>query len=73
LRGASGTNAVETVKAVLRSRDSEQHPVSRHWTNDDAPFTFGSVIMLLSERPEMLVTAGPPDQQEYRPSGIGHR
>jgi hypothetical protein len=71
LRSAGGANAVEMVKSVLRSRDSEQHPVSRHWMNDDAPFTFGSAIMLLSKRPEILLTVGPPDGQEYKSWSFG--
>jgi isopenicillin-N N-acyltransferase-like protein len=53
------------VKAALRSKDSEQHPVCRPLGLGSASFTFGSVIMTLSGAPTLQLTCGPPDANEY--------
>lgn len=52
------------LKQVLRSKDDINNPVCRVPKNGG--FTFGSVIMTLSGTPYLLVTAGPPDESEYK-------
>jgi hypothetical protein len=52
------------IKAALRSKDDPQNPVCR--TFGQWGGTFGSVIMTLSGKPSLQVTAGPPDESEYK-------
>ncbi len=52
------------IKAALRSKDDAQNPVCRTFGNWGG--TFGSVIMTLSGKPTLQVTAGPPDESEYK-------
>ena len=52
------------IKDVLRSKDDKNNPVCRAPKN--GVFTFGSVIMTLTGTPNLQVTAGPPDESEYR-------
>jgi hypothetical protein len=59
-------NVVAHVKQALRARDSPVHPVCRRFESRDNSFTFGSVIFELSARPRAWITAGPPDESEYR-------
>lgn len=59
---------VEQVKAALRSRDS-QNPVCVRKSDSQGPdssFTYGSVVMILAKTPELWLTVGPPEGQEYR-------
>lgn len=60
---ASGTITDNTIKAALRSKDDGKHPVCcalNQWG-----LTFGSVIMTLTGKPFLQITAGPPDESEY--------
>lgn len=57
---------VEMIKDALRSKDDPDNPVCRNLTGAASGFTFASVIMILSGDPYMLVTAGPPDESEYK-------
>jgi predicted choloylglycine hydrolase len=52
------------IKETLRSKDDKDNPVCRQPRNGG--FTFGSVIMTLTGNPFLQVTAGPPDESEYR-------
>lgn len=52
------------IKDALRSKDDKDNPVCRAPKNGG--FTFGSVIMTLTGTPNLQVTAGPPDESEYR-------
>jgi len=52
------------IKETLRSKDDSNNPVCRAPKNGG--FTFGSVIMTLSGKPFLQVTAGPPDESEYK-------
>jgi hypothetical protein len=54
------------IGSVLRSRDSERHPVCRRLADKTRTFTFGSTIMLLADTPEIWVSPGPPDQYRYQ-------
>lgn len=60
---ADGTEAA--LKAALRSRDSEWAPVCNSLVGDRSWFTFGSVVMTLSDAPAIQVTHGPPDACDY--------
>ena len=52
------------IKDALRSKDDKNNPVCRAIKN--GAFTFGSVIMTLTGTPNLQITAGPPDESEYR-------
>jgi isopenicillin-N N-acyltransferase-like protein len=52
---------VDIIKAALSSKDSAKDPVCRSYDPSLPNFTFGCVIMVLSENPEMHVAPGPPD------------
>jgi len=54
------------IKEALRSKDNEKHPVCRTNTAKSYGFTFASVIMTLTETPYLQITAGPPDESEYK-------
>ena len=61
--GGDGSGSIE---AALRSKDDARNPVCRPLGTGNDDFTFGSVIMTLSDRPSFTVAAGPPDQNPYR-------
>ncbi|HJQ24049.1 MAG TPA: C45 family peptidase [Blastocatellia bacterium] len=65
LSGDTVSVNAETFKAALRSHDSEKDPVCVPYRDEKRVMTFGSVIMILSAKPELLVTAGPPDKSDY--------
>ena len=52
------------IKDALRSKDDKDNPVCRAPKN--GVITFGSVIMTLTGTPNLQITAGPPDESEYR-------
>lgn len=52
------------IKEALRSKDDKDNPVCRAPKNGG--FTFGSVIMTLTGTPDLQITAGPPDESEYK-------
>jgi predicted choloylglycine hydrolase len=52
------------IKDALRSKDDKDNPVCRAPKN--GVFTFVSVIMTLSGIPSLQVTAGPPDESDYK-------
>ena len=55
------------IKTTLRSKDDNNNPVCRaHLPGKHGFFTFGSVILTLSDKRFMQVTAGPPDESEYQ-------
>lgn len=56
----------QTVESVLRSKDSKQHPVCRTNTRDGQGFTFASIVMILTGTPHIHITAGPPDESDYK-------
>ena len=53
------------IRETLQSKDSDRHPVCRPVKSGGASFTFGSVIMSLSEKPGLEVSAGSPDVNPY--------
>lgn len=54
------------IKTTLRSKDDSNNPVCRTHLSTMHGFTFGSVILTLSDKRLMEVTAGPPDESEYQ-------
>jgi hypothetical protein len=54
------------IKKTLRSKDDNNNPVCRTHLPNKHGFTFGSVILTLSDKRIMQVTAGPPDESEYQ-------
>jgi isopenicillin-N N-acyltransferase-like protein len=59
-------DSVGLAKTALVSRDSDLHPICRRYTNETGAFTFGSTIMVLSGKPELIIAAGSPDLNQYR-------
>ncbi len=64
--GESGSLNDLFIKTTLRSKDDQKSPVCRTHYAQNGGFTFGSVILSLSGMPGMQLTAGPPDESEYR-------
>jgi isopenicillin-N N-acyltransferase like protein len=54
------------IKETLRSKDDIHNPVCRSFNSGGGGFTFGSVIMTLTELPYLQITAGSPDESEYK-------
>lgn len=52
------------IKAALRAKDDPKHPVCRAFNQWGG--TFGSVVMTLTGNPKLQITAGPPDESEYK-------
>jgi len=67
-RRASDSQAKDDafIKTTLRSKDDAKNPVCVTHLPDRGGFTFGSVIFSLSDKRTMEVTAGPPDESEYK-------
>ena len=57
---------VDVIKSILKSQDNAQHPVSGPLKDKNSAYTFGSVIMVLSETPELHVAPGPPHVVPYQ-------
>jgi isopenicillin-N N-acyltransferase like protein len=57
---------VDAIKSILKSQDNVQHPVSGPLRDKNSAYTFGSVIMVLSETPELHVAPGPPHVVPYQ-------
>lgn len=57
---------VDAIKSILKSQDPVEHPVSGPLRDKDSSFTFGSLIMVLSETPELHVAPGPPHVVPYQ-------
>ncbi|WP_235299579.1 C45 family autoproteolytic acyltransferase/hydolase [Portibacter marinus] len=55
----------KAIMNILRGKEDPLNPVCRSWTGSGG-FTFASTIMVLGEKPYMLITAGPPDETEYQ-------
>ncbi len=56
---------LDLVRAALAAKDSAEYPVCRACANAKDVFTFASTLMVLAERPELHVAAGPPDVHPY--------
>ena len=61
------------IKTTLRSKDDNNNPVCRTHLSSKHGFTFGSVILTLSGKRIMQVTAGPPDESEYQTFSLKNR
>ncbi len=52
--------------ATLRSKDDPKNVVCRPNIPSKSFFTFGSTILTLSDKPNLQITAGPPDESAYK-------
>ncbi|MVM34184.1 hypothetical protein GO755_29400 [Spirosoma sp. HMF4905] len=59
------------IKEALRAKDDKNNPVCRAPKNGG--FTFVSMIMTLTGTPFLQVTAGPPDESEYKRAEFSNR
>jgi hypothetical protein len=66
LRADNKAGALASIQTILTAKDSAEHPVCRPLKNTKENFTFASTIMVLAEKPELHITAGPPEGQEYQ-------
>jgi hypothetical protein len=57
---------IERIKSVLSAHDSVEYPVCRPYDEARPLFTFGSLIMVLSENPELHIAPGPPDVTPFQ-------
>jgi predicted choloylglycine hydrolase len=57
---------VDTIRSILRSKDSDQYPICNSYRENGRVFTFGSVIYTLSGERSIQVSKGPPDQNGYK-------
>lgn len=55
----------ELIKKTLRSKDDPNNPVCVNRREGRFGFTFASVIMTLTGKPYLQITAGPGDESEY--------
>ena len=55
----------DLIKETLRSKDNKSNPVCRANDQDGRGFTFASIIMTLTGKPNIQVLAGPPDEAEF--------
>ena len=54
------------IKEALRSKDNGDNPVCRTKHENGSGFTFASTIMTLTEKPNIQILAGPPDESDYQ-------
>jgi hypothetical protein len=57
---------LDLIKTTLASKDSAEFPVCRPYKDKKENCTFAATIMVLAAKPELHVTAGPPDKESYR-------
>jgi len=57
---------LKLIQATLTARDSLAHPVCRSYKNKKDVCTFAATIMVLSDKPELLVAPGTPDVHPYQ-------
>ncbi|MEJ2584733.1 MAG: C45 family autoproteolytic acyltransferase/hydrolase [Robiginitalea sp.] len=65
MRGGETISDTDLMEA-LRSKDDPDNPVCRNNLPGKGGFTFASTVMTLSDPPKLQVTAGPPDESEYK-------
>lgn len=61
------------IKETLRSKDDINNPVCRAVSSKGGAFTFVSVIMSLTGTPHLQVTAGSPDESDYKKIYFTHK
>jgi hypothetical protein len=65
LEANPGVITVETVKSMLGSHESPEHPVCQHQRPESDWMTVGCTIMVLSASPELHLAPGPPCSTEF--------
>lgn len=58
--------SVNMIKSTLSSHDSKEHPICMDFVDASTFFSFGSVVMVLSEQPECHLAFGPPVVNPYK-------
>lgn len=61
---------VDTLKAILSSHDSHDHPICLHLSPDRGAFTAACTIFELGEGPRMHITGGPPCKAPFEILGF---
>ena len=57
---------IEDIKSTLSSQDDSTHPVCRPHDPGKSSFTFGTVIQVLSDSPELHLSPGPPNVTPFQ-------
>jgi isopenicillin-N N-acyltransferase like protein len=65
LSAGPGDDPLKLIQETLRSRDSATDPVSRPLLPGASFFTYSSTIMVLSGKPHLIASPGPPDVIPY--------
>ncbi len=66
LGSKKGALGIEDIKSTLSSQDDSTHPVCRPHDPDKSSFTFGTVIQVLSDSPELHLAPGPPNVTPFQ-------
>ena len=66
LGSRQGSLGIDDIKSTLSSQDSDQHPVCRPHDTNKSSFTFGTVIQVLSDSPELHLAPGPPNVTPFQ-------
>jgi predicted choloylglycine hydrolase len=64
--GKDAVPGLDLIKTTLAAKDSADFPVCRPHKNQKDNFTFAATIMVLSDKPELHITSGPPDVNPYQ-------
>ena len=66
LGSKEGSLGIEDIKSTLSSQDDSTHPVCRPHDPGKSSFTFGTVIQVLSDSPELHLAPGPPNVTPFQ-------
>ncbi len=61
-----GSLGIADIKSTLSSQDDSTHPVCRPHDPGKSSFTFGTVIQVLSDSPELHLAPGPPNVTPFQ-------
>ena len=61
LGSRQGSLGIDDIKSTLSSQDDSANPVCRPHDTGKSSFTFGTVIQVLSDSPELHLAPGPPN------------
>jgi len=56
----------QSIIAALQSKDNKDHPVCRTNLENGRGYTFASIVISMAKEPYIQITAGPPDESEFK-------
>ena len=66
LGSRQGSLSIDDIKSTLSSQDDSANPVCRPHDTGKSSFTFGTVIQVLSDSPELHLAPGPPNVTPFQ-------